>query len=205
MLITNITTIPQLPNNTVQQNSTTYFYIIFTAAFAVSEGIAKEREHLSEELQMLKAKNAAMMDSRDSGGSLHGFSNNRQLSGERMSDIGDLHSLESINEDEVIILPIVTGKSSSFYQHPKPLQIELDDELYLKNYHSGGDPLRRQDSDNISLMDELNQSLQKTGSQHTTTLIIGARDWSVQSDRRLSSTAGTRVHTLSYHGGRNPL
>ena len=54
---------------------------------------------------MLKAKNAAMMDSRDSGGSHHGFSNNRQLSGERMSDIGDLHSLQSINEDEVFLLP----------------------------------------------------------------------------------------------------
>ena len=55
---------------------------------------------------MLKAKNAAMMDSRDSGGSHRGFSNNRQSSGERMSDIGDLHSLESINEDEVL-LPFV--------------------------------------------------------------------------------------------------
>ena len=98
------------------------------------------------------------------------------------------------------IYRLCRGKGS-FYQlqHPKPFQIELDDELYLKNYHSGGGgPLRRQESDNISLMDELNQSLQKTGSHHTTTLIIGARDWSVQSDRMLSSTAGTLTtgHTL---------
>ena len=54
----------------------------------MSEGIAKEREHLAEELHALRAKNTALKDIRDSRDSKHQHSFNSF--GERMSDIDGL-------------------------------------------------------------------------------------------------------------------
>ena len=54
----------------------------------MSEGIAKEREHLAEELHALRAKNTALKDMRDSRDSKH--QHNLNSFGERMSDIGGL-------------------------------------------------------------------------------------------------------------------
>ena len=51
----------------------------------MSEGIAKEREHLAEELHSLRAKNTALKDIRDSKHQ-HDFNSFR----ERMSDIDGL-------------------------------------------------------------------------------------------------------------------
>ena len=54
----------------------------------MSEGIAKEREHLAEELHALRAKNTALKDMRDSRDSKH--QHNLNSFGERMSDIDGL-------------------------------------------------------------------------------------------------------------------
>ena len=64
----------------------------------MSEGIAKEREHLTEELHALRAKNTALKDMRDSRDSKH--QHNLNSFGERMSDIDGLLLPDGSDTDE---------------------------------------------------------------------------------------------------------